>query len=88
MKKVGIYGGTFNPPHIGHISAARHFKDCLSLDKLIIMPSFIPPHKNYLGNETAFDRKEMCELAFGEIEGVEISDFEIEFLRRSMGGKT
>ena len=83
MKKVGIYGGTFNPPHIGHISAAQRFKDHLSLDKLIIMPSFIPPHKDYFCNETPLERKEMCIRAFGHIDGAEISDFEI-----NRGGKS
>ena len=83
MKKIGIYGGTFNPPHIGHINAARSFIGNVSLDKLIIMPSFIPPHKSYAGTETALDRKEMCNIAFGDIEGVEVSDFEI-----NRGGKS
>ena len=44
MKKarVGIFGGTFNPPHIGHIEAAKAFAHAAELDKLIIMPAFIP----------------------------------------------
>lgn len=83
MKKIGIYGGTFNPPHIGHINAAKKFKDVVKLDRLIIMPAFLPPHKSYSGNESALQRKEMCSIAFKDIEGAEVSDFEI-----NRGGKS
>ena len=43
--KIGIYGGTFNPPHLGHLAAARTALDALKLDKLLLMPAAIPPHK-------------------------------------------
>ena len=43
--KIGIYGGTFNPPHLGHLAAARTAVDALGLDRLIIIPAAIPPHK-------------------------------------------
>ena len=43
--KIGIYGGTFNPPHLGHLAAARTALDALKLDKLILMPAAVPPHK-------------------------------------------
>ncbi len=43
--KIGIYGGTFNPPHLGHLAAARAAIDALKLDKLLLMPAAIPPHK-------------------------------------------
>lgn len=43
--KIGIYGGTFNPPHLGHLAAARTAIDALKLDKLLLMPAAIPPHK-------------------------------------------
>lgn len=43
--KIGIYGGTFNPPHLGHLAAARTAVDALKLDKLLLMPAAIPPHK-------------------------------------------
>ena len=75
--KVGIFGGTFNPPHIGHIVAAEKFAAQMELDKLIIMPSFIPPHKVYNSDVTTSDRYEMCKLAFSHIDNVEVSDIEI-----------
>lgn len=43
--KIGIYGGTFNPPHLGHMEAARSAIAALELDKLILIPAAIPPHK-------------------------------------------
>ena len=43
--KIGIYGGTFNPPHLGHLAAARTAVDVLGLDKLLVIPAAIPPHK-------------------------------------------
>ncbi len=43
--KLGIYGGTFNPPHLGHVTAARFAMDALGLDKLLLIPAAHPPHK-------------------------------------------
>ena len=43
--KIGIFGGTFNPPHLGHLAAARTAIGALGLDKLLIIPAAIPPHK-------------------------------------------
>ncbi len=82
-EKVGIFGGTFNPPHIAHIEAASSFATALSLDKLLIIPDFLPPHKDYVGTVSAMDRLEMCRLAFSSIPSVEISDMEIK-----RGGKS
>ena len=45
MKKVGILGGTFNPPHIGHLIVANEVKHALGLDEVRLMPTAIPPHK-------------------------------------------
>ena len=43
--KIGIFGGTFNPPHLGHLAAARAAIDALELDRLYLVPAAIPPHK-------------------------------------------
>ena len=43
--KIGIYGGTFNPPHLGHLTAAAAVIATLKLDKLLLIPASIPPHK-------------------------------------------
>ena len=78
MERIGIYGGTFNPPHMGHVRAAAHGAAALELTKLIIIPSCIAPHKQMPGNSaTAVQRLEMTKAAFGHLPGVEISDIEL-----------
>ncbi len=81
--RLGIYGGTFSPPHNGHVNAARRFAEAMKLDKLLIIPTFIPPHKEFREEASCEERLEMCRLAFGDIPIAEISDVEI---RR--GGKS
>ena len=75
--RLGIYGGTFSPPHLGHVCAASSFVRGAALDKLIIMPDFIPPHKSNFGNVLPEDRLEMCRIAFSDVPCAEVSDFEI-----------
>ena len=77
-RKIGIYGGTFSPPHIGHVGAAESFSRAIEPDELLIMPDFLPPHKELLDNVSAEDRLEMSRLAFGHIKNVEVSDMEIK----------
>ena len=80
--KIGIFGGTFSPPHIGHIRAADTFICELGLDKLIIIPTALPHSKDLNGVADAGARLKMCRLAF-ENEKCEISDIEIK-----RGGKS
>ena len=78
MSKIVLYGGTFNPPHCGHVHAAEAAAKELRPDRLIIMPAGIPPHKQLSpGTPAPEDRLRMAELAFGHIPGAVISDFEI-----------
>lgn len=81
--RTGIYGGTFSPPHNGHIAAATAFSKQMELDELLIIPSFIPPHKAIDENDDPKKRLEMCRIAFSDIKKVKVSD--IELLR---GGKS
>ncbi|MBE6956436.1 MAG: nicotinate (nicotinamide) nucleotide adenylyltransferase [Ruminococcaceae bacterium] len=61
--KIGIYGGTFNPPHLGHMAAARTAAEVLGLDKLLLIPAANPPHKQLPeGTATAEQRLEMARL--------------------------
>ena len=77
VMKIGILGGTYNPPHTGHLHAAVAAKEELGLDRLILLPSFIPPHKEMPENTPdATARLEMTRLAAEEI-GAEVSDLEI-----------
>jgi nicotinate-nucleotide adenylyltransferase len=82
-KRVGIFGGTFNPPHIGHIEAAKAFVKIAELDVLIIMPAFIPPHKEYISSVNCNERLEMCKIAFKNVDKAQVSDLEI-----ARGGKS
>ena len=76
--RTAIYGGSFNPPHLGHVSALNTVVSELAPDRLIIMPDCIAPHKAMAENTPSPEhRLEMCLLAFGDIPGVEISDLEI-----------
>ena len=78
MKKVGILGGTFNPPHIGHLLIGSEVRDALNLDEVRLMPTAVPPHKESSGSATARQRLRMVELAIKGIEGLTASSFEVE----------
>jgi nicotinate-nucleotide adenylyltransferase len=61
--KIGIYGGTFNPPHLGHMAAAREVQAALGLDKVLLIPDNTPPHKELpSGSPTPQQRLEMTQL--------------------------
>ena len=77
-RKVGIYGGTFNPPHNGHIHAAKEFLEQMELDELLIIPTYIPPHKSIDGEYDPEARLDMCRAAFPSVsEKITVSDYEI-----------
>lgn len=75
--RIGIYGGTFAPPHIGHVSAAQAFMTQMKLDILYVIPAGIPPHKEIAADDDPKHRLRMCELAFAGVEGVIVSDCEL-----------
>ncbi|HAY33251.1 MAG TPA: nicotinate-nucleotide adenylyltransferase [Ignavibacteria bacterium] len=81
MKRIGIFGGAFNPPHIAHSIAAQHVTDELKLDKMIFIPSGNHPLKESISSE---HRLAMAKLAFGNNGKFEVSDIEI----RDSGEKT
>lgn len=76
--KLGIYGGTYAPVHNGHIGAAMEFKRQFGLDKLLIIPANIAPHKDMPKGDTPLHRLNMLKLAFDGIEGIEVSAYELE----------
>ena len=76
---IAIYGGSFNPPHLGHREAVITALDALKPDLLLIMPDHEPPHKEMEeGSPTPEQRLELCRLTFGDLEHVEISSLELE----------
>lgn len=78
MEKLGIYGGSFSPIHIGHMAAAYAFKTELSLDRLLIIPAAVPPHKILIDSTSPKDRFEMCRIAFEGADGISVSDIELK----------
>ncbi len=77
MTRIGIYGGTFSPPHNGHLAAAKAFMEQMWLDLLYVIPAALPPHKEMSCPISAAHRLKMCRLAFAGTEGVYVSDMEI-----------
>lgn len=76
MKRVGILGGTFNPPHFGHLIMANEAYHSLGLDEVRFMPNAIAPHKEVHGVNAA-QRLKMTELAIEGFPQFRIEDFEI-----------
>ena len=76
--KLGIYGGTYAPVHNGHVGAALEFKRQFCLNKLLIIPANLPPHKDMPKGDTPLHRLNMLRLAFEEYENIEISTYELD----------
>lgn len=78
MERIGIYGGTFNPPHLGHIRAAQQAAEALQLDRLLLVPVYIAPHKQLPeGSPSPEQRLEMLRLAVQGLPKLEVSDLEL-----------
>ena len=90
--KIGVYGGTFNPPHLGHLTAARSVFELLNLDLLLLIPAGLPPHKELpAGSPTAVQRLEMTRLAGEQLglgDKVRTLDIELERGGRSFTSDT
>jgi len=78
MERIGIYGGTFNPPHIGHIAAAQQAIDLLRLSKLLLIPDRIAPHKQLPEDSPSpRQRLQMLKIAAAGIPKAEVIDLEL-----------
>lgn len=75
---LGIYGGTFSPPHLGHKKAAEIFLERIKPDRLLIIPTFLPPHKKISASDAPEHRLAMCRLCFEGLPHTEVSDIEIK----------
>lgn len=80
--RIGILGGTFDPIHVGHIAAAHVAMDCAHLDRVLFIPSAVPPHR-VPAEADAMQRLTMSRLAVADEKRFEVSDVEV---RR--GGKS
>lgn len=76
--RLGIYGGTFDPVHYGHLLLAERCREQLQLDAVWFMPAAVPPHKQTRAVSDAATRIEMLELAIGGHEAFQVSRLEID----------
>ena len=81
--KIGILGGTFNPVHIGHLILAEEAREKLGLDRIIFVPTALPPHKDNLNIAPADKRLKMLKLAIRSNRHFAVSDLEIKRKGRS-----
>ena len=78
MDHIGILGGTFNPPHLGHLVMAQEALDQLGLDRVIFMPVASPPHKEAGDDPGPSARLELCRLAVADDERMGVSSLEVD----------
>jgi nicotinate-nucleotide adenylyltransferase len=76
--RIGILGGTFNPPHLAHLELARHAVRELALERVLLMPARLPPHKTAAADPGAARRLEMCRLLVADEATVDVSALELE----------
>ena len=77
MSKVGIFGGTFDPIHLGHLITAQSVKEIRNLDKIIFIPAYISPHKTDAKPSSPEDRLKMIKIAVDGIPFFDCSDIEV-----------
>ena len=77
MARIGVYGGTFDPIHRGHVGVCRQAVSQLRLDRLHLIPTFIPPHKESSGLVSGEHRLAMCRLAVQDQPKVFVDDYEL-----------
>lgn len=75
--RLGVLGGTFNPPHIGHLICGQEAHRELDLDRVLLVPARIPPHKPVEHEPGAEHRLELCRLAVSDDERFAVSDLEL-----------
>lgn len=75
--RIGLFGGTFNPVHIGHLRTVFEVKEQFSLNRIYLIPSFIPPHKSFAGIASPADRIEMIRLSVCDDPEFIVSDVEL-----------
>jgi nicotinate-nucleotide adenylyltransferase len=75
---VGVFGGTFDPIHLGHLAAAEDARAQLGLEKILFVPNNVPPHKRDQAVSNAEDRVHMVELAIADNSGFELCTIELE----------
>ena len=75
--RIGLFGGTLNPVHLGHLRAAVDVREGFELDKIFLIPAALPPHKASGDLAASADRLHMLNLALGADSGLKVSDVEL-----------
>ncbi len=76
--RIGIFGGTFDPIHVGHLQIANRTKELFNLDEIFFVVSSVPPHKSPRDITSAFHRFAMCAIAVNDIPDLKLSTIELE----------
>src|SRR4051794_32404632 len=82
-RKVGLLGGTFNPPHLGHLVCAQEARARLGLDVVLFVPTYLPPHKEVEADPGVDHRVELCRRAVGDDSRFAVSRVEADVAVRS-----
>ena len=77
MKRIAFYGGSFDPPHTGHLTIARKLTEIFALDEFVFIPAFHAPHKLNRQPVSAFHRYAMLALATNDLPQIKISTVEL-----------
>lgn len=77
VTRVGLFGGTFDPVHVGHLHMAEEIKAAFGLETIHVVPASVPPHKTWKRISASKDRLHMVRLCFGSKPGFDISDVEL-----------
>jgi nicotinate-nucleotide adenylyltransferase len=78
LERIGLYGGTFNPIHVGHLRSAWEVREAFGLTSVVFIPAALPPHKKSGRIENARNRLEMIRLALEDCAGFVVSDVELQ----------
>ena len=76
-RRLGVFGGTFDPVHHGHLDAARAARSALALEEILFVPSKDPPHRSLVPHATAFQRFALTALAVNGLDGYQVSEMEL-----------
>ena len=76
--RIGLFGGTFNPIHVGHLEVAENVRQQFGLEQILFIPCALPPHKTGGGLASATDRLEMVQIALTHRDDMRVSDIEIQ----------
>ncbi|HEX7095384.1 MAG TPA: nicotinate-nucleotide adenylyltransferase [Acidimicrobiales bacterium] len=77
-ERIGVFGGTFDPPHVGHVVAAVNVRAALALDRVLMVPAGVPWQKAHLRISPAEDRLAMLSAAVDGVDGLEVTTIELE----------